>query len=439
MAPTSVLENERGNEATFTPRGFKKPHNVTSAQGCYLTLLDGRKILDACGGAAVAVIGHGNEEVLDATVDQMRRVSYVHTAAYTTDSAEELARCILSYPPNPRHGLEKAFFINSGSEANEGAMKMVRQYFWEKGETQRVHFVSRQRGYHGNTLAAMSISTNPARKIPYEDSITLPNVSHVSPAYSYRDRAPSETEECYVARLIAELDGEFKRIGTTRVAAFFAETVVGAMCGSLAAPRGYFQQVRSLCDKYGILLVLDEVMCGMGRTGTYFAFEQEDIQPDMVTIGKGLGGGYAPIAGILMSKKVVDVLRAGTGSFNHGHTYQAHPVSCATALAVQRIIQRDGLVQRSAEMGRKLQQLLRQSFSGCAYLLFASKVQMVAFEMGVAVYPSPVTSAGSDRDHILLAPPFTVTKDELEIAVQALRAAYDVVEQELIASVDLNC
>lgn len=435
----------------------ERPHKVSHASGSYLTLSDGSKILDACGGAAVTVLGHGNQEVAAATVEQMQSVSYVHTGLYTTDSAEDLAACILA--GSVGHGLEKAYFVGSGSEANDAAMKLARQYFWEQCQTERVHFVSRRKAYHGNSIASMSISTNVARKIPYDKAITLPNVSFVSPAYAYRYQLEDESEESYVVRLAQELDAEFQRIGPHKVIAFYAETVVGATSGCVSPPKGYFPAVQKICDSYGILLILDEVMCGMGRTGTYFAFEQEGIRPDIVTIGKGLGGGFAPIAGVLVSSKVVDVLRRGTTCFNHGHTYQAHPVSCATALAVQRIIQRDCLVQRCAELGHALDSMLRSTLQHRKYvgdirgrglfyavefvankrskkpllpsLRFASRVQQAAFVRGVAIYPGPVKPEGTDSDHILLAPPYNISKDDLEKVVRVLKDAYDEIEFEL--------
>ncbi|KLU86862.1 hypothetical protein MAPG_05870, partial [Magnaporthiopsis poae ATCC 64411] len=309
VQPSTVAISRRSDDAgpgLLHRSLIEDPLDVSHASGSYLTLSDGRQILDACGGAAVTVLGHGNQEVLAATVAQMQKVSYVHTGMYTTGSAEDLARLILS--ASQGHGLEKAFFVGSGSEANDSAMKLARQYFWEQGQTQRTHFVSRRKAYHGNSIASMSLSTNMARRVPYNGALMLPNVSFVSPAYAYRHQAKNTTEESYVAELVSDLDDEFQRLSPDTVIAFVAETVVGATSGCVAPPKGYFAAVQKLCHKYGILLILDEVMCGMGRTGTYFAFEQEDVQPDIVTIGKGLGGGFAPIAGLLISGKVVNAL-----------------------------------------------------------------------------------------------------------------------------------
>ena len=278
-------------------------------------------------------------------------------------------------------------------------------------------------------------------------------MSHVSPAYAYQYRSATGTDEEYVNRLIGELEAEFWRIGPGNVVAFVAEPVVGATSGCVASPKGYFPAVRRLCDKYGILLILDEVMCGMGRTGRMFAFEEDDVVPDMVTIGKGLGGGYAQIAAVLVGKRIVDVLRQGTCAFNHGHTYQAHPVSCASALAVQRIVCRDKLVDRCAGMGKLLESLLRRALEGSKYvgdirgrglfwaveflkdrktkksfdrtMGFGLRVQQAAFERGVAVYSGSGTVDGIEGDNVWLAPPFTVTEKNLREIVDVLREAYD--------------
>lgn len=431
----------------------QQPYMVESAQGMELRLANGQTVLDACGGAAVTLIGHGNTEVQQAIVDQAQKVSYVHTQAYTTAPAEELADLILQ---DNSYGLEKAFFVGSGSEAVESALKLARQYHHEKGDTERVHIISRKQCYHGNTMATMSISTNIARRAPYH-GFMYPHVSHASPAYAYQYKHETESEKDYTDRLLRDLEQEFLRVGPEKVVAFIAETVVGATIGCVAAPAGYFKGVRSLCDKYGILLILDEIMCGVGRTGTFFAFAQEDVVPDIVTVAKGLGGGYAAIAGVLIHSKVVDVLRQGSAAFNHGHTYQAHPISCAAALAVQRIVKRDNLVDRCAKMGLLLEKLLREELHDCKSvgdirgrglfwgvefvkdrkskasfdmeMRFGALVQQLAFEKGVALYPGAGTVDGIRGDHILIAPPFTVTEEQLRVVCRALRDA--VIEAEM--------
>ena len=386
-------------------------------------------------------------------MQQMRNVSYVHTGAYTTSSAEDLASIILNANP---YGLEKAFFVSSGSEAMDAAMKLARQYFYEGGHPERKNFVARKQGYHGTTVGAMSLSSNLPRKVPYEP-LLLQTVSHVSPAYAYQYQLAEESEEQYVMRLAEELDGEFRRLGPETVIAFVAEPIVGATSGCVPAPAGYFRALREICDRYGILLILDEVMCGIGRSGSFFAFEQEDVVPDIMTMGKGLGGGYAPIAGVLISRKVVEALRDGTGMFNHGHTYQAHPLACASALAVQKIIKRDNLVERCRYMGHFLERELRGTLEGKKYVgnirgrglfwaiefvqnketkrsfepkvEFGYRVQRKAFDFGVAIYPGVATVDGVRGDHVLIAPPYTVTEAQLKHIVEVVGEAYHAVER----------
>jgi len=457
-APEAMVPDP-SNPALLHRSLLEKPYNVASGNGSYLTLKDGRQILDGCGGAAVAIIGHGNQEVKAAMIEQIDKISYIHTISYTTDAAEELAECILdNQPENFDHGLEKVYFCGSGSEANDAAMKLCRQVWYERGQPERKYFVSRRQAYHGNTIGSMSVSTILARKIPYDD-IQLPYTENVSPAYAYQYQLPDESEAEYVKRLLNEIEETFQRLGPQNIISFLAEPVVGAASGCVCAPAGYFKGVRALCDKYGILLHLDEIMCGVGRTGTYFAFEQENIVPDVMTIGKGLGGGYSPIAAVLVSKGIVDALRKGTSVFNHGQTYQAHPMVCAAALAVQRIVKRENLVHRCMVMGLLLERSLFATLqdrkhignirgrglfwalefvkdkstkeSLPASLNFGSLVQKRAFELGVAVYPGAGTVDGYKGDHVIIAPPYTVSDEDLRKIVNVLREAYDIEEGRL--------
>ncbi|KAK1965520.1 aminotransferase class-III [Colletotrichum sublineola] len=456
-SPTPVEVKPKDGEGHLMHRSLvQHPSMVESASGVYLHLANGQKVIDACGGAAVALLGHGNEEVIQAIADQARKVSYVHTQAYTTQPAEDLANLLLSGKP---HGLEKAFFVSSGSEAVESALKLARQYHYEKGQPQRLHFISRRQCYHGNTIATMSVSTVAARKVPYQ-GFGYPHVSYVSPAYAYQYRRRDETEAEFTARLLAEIEAEFQRVGPGNVIAFVAETVVGATAGCVAAPAGYLAGVRRICDEHGALLILDEIMCGTGRTGTFFAFEQEGVVPDIVTVAKGLGGGYSPIAGVLMHEKVVTALRQGSNAFSHGHTYQAHPIACAAALAVQKIVRRDHLVARCAQLGKRLEAMLRSELSGCRSVgdirgrglfwgvefvkdretketfdpktRFGLRVQERAFEKGVALYPGAGTVDGSRGDHVLLAPPFTTTDKQLKVVCRVFREAVEEIEAETL-------
>lgn len=423
------------------------PHMVESASGSNLHLSNGRTVIDACGGAAVAIIGHGNQEVQNAIIKQAQKVSYVHTQSYSTPVAEDLADFILDGTP---YGLEKALFLGSGSEVIEAAMKLARQYHFERNEPDRIHFVSRKQSYHGNTMASMSISSNLARKVPYK-GFEYQHVSHVTPPYAYRYKLDGESDVQFTERLLRELEDEFLRVGPEKVIAFVAEPIIGATAGCIVPPTGYLSGVRKVCDKYGILLILDEIMCGTGRTGTFFAFEQENVVPDIVTAAKGLGGGYAAIAGMYVHTKVVNALRQGSQALNHGHTYQAHPMSCAAALAVQKILRRDGLVERCRDMGLVLEKLLRLELAECKSvgdirgrglfwavefvkdsitketfdpsLGFSGKVTQVSFHKGVAVYPGVGTVDGLKGDHILLAPPYTVTEEELTTICRTLKEA----------------
>ncbi|PNY25002.1 aminotransferase [Tolypocladium capitatum] len=436
---------------------LKQPQTVASASGSYITLGSGRRILDGCTGAAVAIIGHGDKDVQAAVMEQMSTVSYAHTLTFTTDSAEHLADMLLEGRP---YGLCKAYFVCSGSEAMDSALKLARQYHVENGQPGRTRLVARRQAYHGNTIGAMSVGSNLARRAPYEGALLLDNVSHVSPAYGYRGQLHGETEAAYAERLVDELDAEFRSLGPATVMAFVAEPVGGATAGCITAPRGYFEGVRRVCDKYGILLILDEVMCGSGRTGTYFAFAQEgDARPDLLMLGKGLGGGYAPIAGVLAHERVIDVVRRGTGTFVHGHTYQAHPVSCAAALAVQKVLRRDDLVSQCAAKGATLEASLRSVFGGRRYVgdvrgrglfwalefvqdkeskqpfepavRFASRVRDEAQAIGLAVYPGTGTADGFNGDHVVLAPPLNISGEDLALLVKLLEEAYGRVERDV--------
>lgn len=434
------------------------PLTVASASGSYVTFSNGHRVLDACTGAAVAIIGHGDPDVQAAIQEQMTKVCYTHTVAFTTPVAEALANDILEGNP---HGLCRAFFVSSGSEAMDTALKLARQFYVEIGQPQRRSLVARQRAYHGNTVGALSVSSHVARRAPFKDALILTNVSYVSATYAYRGQLEEETEEDYSARLVKELNEEFQAVGPTTVMAFVAEPVGGATAGCITAPRGYYQGVRQLCDKYGILLILDEVMCGSGRTGTYFAFEQEGpgVYPDLITLGKGLGGGYAPMGAVLAHKKVIRGLQSGTSYFVHSHTYQAHALSCAAALAVQKVLRRDGLVARCATKGRWLENALNSTIGECKYvgnirgkglfwgiefvkdratkepfepaLRFTWRMVDETFRRGLSIYPGAGTADGIRGDHVLIAPPYNASDEEFEEMIRLLSEAYGTVEREV--------
>ena len=431
-----------------------RPDLAVSGEGLWLTLEDGRKVIDASGGAAVACLGHGNRRVADAIGKQAAKLAYVHTGFFTSEPAEQLAELLLADKPG---ALSRAFFVSSGSEAMEGALKLARQYFVELGQPNRTRFISRRQSYHGNTLGALASGGNHARRIPYEPILSSV-FSHVSPCFPYHYRGAGESDQVYVARLETELEAEFQRLGPENVIAFCAEPVVGATAGCVTALPGYFPAVRRVCDRHGALLILDEVMCGMGRTGTTHAWEQEGVTPDIQTIGKGLGGGYQPIAGILVAERVVSALSAGSGSFVHGHTYQAHPIACLAALEVQRIIGEQELLANVRAMGRLLEERLRERFAthpnvgdirgrGLFFALefvedraarrpFESRLQIHeqikrrALANGVAIYPTGGSVDGMHGDHLLVAPPYTCERSELDLIVERLHKAVTEVFEE---------
>jgi adenosylmethionine-8-amino-7-oxononanoate aminotransferase len=429
------------------------PPAAVRGAGIWLHTADGRAIIDASGGAAVAVLGHGDRRVAEAIGRQAAAMAYAHTGAFTSQPAEDLAECLLDGEPG---GLTRAWFCSSGSEGNEAALKLARQYFLEIGQPGRVRTIARRQSYHGTTLGALAAGGNMMRR-EYHEPILSQTHSLVSPCFPYRFRRDGETDAAYLDRLVDELEAEFRRVGPETVTAFLAEPVVGATAGCVTALPGYFRRVREICDRHGALLILDEVMCGMGRTGTTHAWEQEGVTPDIQVIAKGLGGGYQPIGGILIADRIVQALAKGTGGFLHGQTYQAHPVACAAALEVQRIIREDDLLANVRAMGARLEAALTDRFGNHRHVgdirgrgLFwalefvtdrASKqvfdpalklnerVKAEAFRRGLAGYPMGGTIDGRRGDHFILAPPYTVTAPEIETIVDRLGAAVDAAVQ----------
>jgi adenosylmethionine-8-amino-7-oxononanoate aminotransferase len=427
------------------------PPLAVRGQGIYLYDAAGREIIDGSGGAAVACLGHGHPKVIAAIKAQLDTLAYAHTAIFSCESAERLADTMVGHAPG---GLTHAYFCSSGSEGNEAAIKMARQYFLEIGEPRRVNFIARRQSYHGNTLGALSAGGNAMRRAPYAPLLS-PAFHHVSPCYAYRDRGGDESESQYVARLIAELEAEFQRLGPDTVIGFMAETVVGATLGCATALPGYFEGVRAVCDRHGALLILDEVMSGMGRCGTLHAWEQEGVSPDLQIVAKGLGGGYQPIGGILVHGRVIEGLSRGSGAFMHGHTYQAHPVACAAALAVQQVMAEEDLLANVQAMGARLEQRLTERFGNHRHIgdirgrgLFwavefvadrASKqvfdpalkvnerVKQEAFARGLACYPMGGTIDGRRGDHAILAPPYIATPEQIDTIVERFGEAVDAV------------
>ncbi|KAK5129218.1 hypothetical protein LTR08_003742 [Meristemomyces frigidus] len=434
----------------------KKPANIVSGQGITFTLSSGRTIIDASAGPAVSCLGHNQPTVIEAVTRQMQQISYVYSMGYTSSSAEELASLLLSQKPG---GLAKAIFVNSGSEATDAALKLVSQYWIEMGQSQRTKFIARKQSYHGNTLGALSVSGHASRRAYYEPWMSH-NVSFVDPCYAYRGKADGESDVEYALRLRTQLEDEILRLGPDTVAAFVAETVPGTTIGCVPAVPGYFVAVREVCDKYGILLILDEIMCGMGKTGTMHAWEQEDIRgPDIQTIGKALGGGFVPLSGVLATQNVFDAVSNNSGTLSHGHTFQAHPTACAAAVEVQHIIGRDNLLKNVVVMGSLLQQSLEESLGSLPHVgdirgrgLFwavefmrrpstgdpfdkhagySNRVVEVSQDLGLNILGTLGDTGEYHVEHVILSPPYIVKAEEVAEIVRLLKTAIQLVDQEL--------
>ncbi len=427
--------------------GGRLPQAV-AGQGVFVTDNDGRSYIDGSGGAAVSCLGHGHPEVMAAMRAQMDRIAYAHTSFFTTDVAEELAERLIDLAPE---GLDYVYLVSGGSEAVEAAMKMARQYFVEIGQPQRRHFIARRQSYHGNTLGALAAGGNAWRRAQFQP--ILPETHHVSPCYAYRDQKDGETPEAYAARLADELEAKILELGAEEVIAFIAEPVVGATLGAVGPVADYFARIRRICDKYGVLLILDEVMCGMGRTGTMFACEQEGISPDLVTIAKGLGGGYQPIGAVLLSETIYRAFAEGSGLFQHGHTYICHPVAAAAANKVVELISQPEMLANVRLMGERLQAGLdarlgqsphvgdirgRGLFRGIEIvadketkapfdpaLRMHARIKKEAMARGLMSYPMGGTIDGRLGDHVLLAPPYIVGPDEIDQIVERIGGAID--------------
>ena len=403
----------------------------------------GRGYIDASGGAAVSCLGHGHPDVIQAIKQQLDEVAYAHTSFFTTQASEDLASFLAERAPGD---LNHVYFVSGGSEAVEAALKLARQFFVEKGQVSRRHFIARRQSYHGNTLGALAIGGNVWRREPFLP--LLVPAHHVSPCYAYRDQRADETPEQYAQRLADELEAKILELGPENVAAFVAETVVGATAGVLPPVGGYLKRVRQVCDRYGVLLILDEVMSGMGRTGHLFACAEDEIVPDIITIAKGLGAGYQPIGAMLATSRIYNTILEGSGYFQHGHTYMGHATACAAALAVQRVIERDDLLTNVQERGEQLRAALlrelgdhpnlgdirgRGLFIGLEFVADRQtktpldpaqrthvQLKKLAMENGLMIYPSGGTVDGTHGDHILLAPPFICTEADIEEIVSRL-------------------
>lgn len=424
------------------------PRTATAASGLRFTDAEGNTFIDASGGAAVSCLGHAHPDVLQALHTQLDQLAYAHTGFFTTDVAEELAENLISGAPD---GLSHVYLLSGGSEAVEAALKMARQYFTETGQPQRRHIIARRQSYHGNTLGALAAGGNEWRRAQFKP--LLMEAHHIAPCFAYREQRAGESDLDYAARAANELEEKILELGSDTVAAFIAEPVVGATAGAVPAVADYFQRIRAICDKYGVLLILDEVMCGMGRTGYRYACEYDKIAPDLLTIAKGLGGGYQPIGATLLSQRIYDAFDAGSGFFQHGHTYMGHPMAAAAALAVQKVIARDHLLENVVSMGEHLKAELQAVFGQHPNVgdirgrgLFQAielvedrdektpfnssrkvhaRIKTEAMKRGLMVYPMGGTIDGARGDHVLLAPPFIVSEADLSDITGRLSEAVD--------------
>ena len=422
---------------------------AVAGEGVHVIDRTGKRYIDASGGAAVSCLGHGHPAIGAAMKAQIDKLAFAYSQFFTTDVAEQLAETLIADAPA---GLSHVYYCSGGSEGVEAALKMGRQYFVEKGEPQRQHFIARRQSYHGNTLGALSVGGNAMRRALYAP-LLVDSMHHIDACYAYRGQTAGETLEAYGRRMADQLEAKILELGADSVIGFVAEPVVGATLGCVTAAPGYFKRIREICDRYGVLLILDEVMCGMGRTGTLYASEQEGVAPDLVVIAKGLGAGYAAIGAVLLSQKIHDAFASGSGSFMHGHTYMAHPVACAAGLAVQQVIRDDDLLENVRAQGDRLERRLRERFGNHHHVgdvrgrglffgveLVADRTTKAAFDpscklharirdagmaRGLMCYPMAGTIDGRQGDHVVLAPPFIVDGPTIDTIVDRLGEAVD--------------
>ena len=419
---------------------------AVDGEGCYIVDSEGKRYFDGSGGAAVSCLGHSHPAVIEAVVSQVDKLPFAHTGFFTSEPAEALASLLVEHAPN---GIGHVYFVSGGSEAVEAALKLTRQYFFEIGQPDRSHVIARRQSYHGNTLGSLAAGGNEWRRQIYDP--LLVKTSHIAPCYAYREMRNNESEIAFALRVADELETEILKVGPEKVMAFIAEPVVGATLGAVPAVDGYFTRIREICDHYGVLLILDEVMCGMGRTGHFYACEADGVSPDILTIAKGLGGGYQPVGAMLCSTDIYKAIEQGSGFFQHGHTYLGHPVACAAAHAVVTTILDEKLIARVENQGRKLKMALQDRFGNHPHIgdirgrgLFfgmefvserVSKVpfdpqeayhkrfKAAAFAAGLICYPMGGTIDGKSGDHVLLAPSFLISDNQIDELVNKLAVA----------------
>ena len=425
---------------------------ISHGEGMYLFDKNGKSYLDACGGAAVSNLGHNHAAIKQAIIKQVNEIAYAHTGFFTNEPSEKLATRLCSLMPKQ---FNRAYFVSGGSEAVEAALKMARQHFVEQGKPSKTEFIARRQSYHGNTLGALSVGGNQWRREPFKP--LLSTAHHIDPCYAYRHQNNDETEDDYSIRTANQLEEKILELGAENVMAFIAEPVVGATSGAVPATKGYFKRIREICDAYDVLLILDEVMCGIGRSGSLFAFELEGIEPDLVCIAKGLGAGYQPIGATIVNDKVYHSMASGSGFFQHGHTYMAHPTACACALATIDTIIDEQLIDAVNHFGGKLKRALVEQLGPLPNIgdirgkgLFLgielvkdkttkaplpsstqahNLIKAHAMQNGLMCYPMAGTIDGKNGHHILLAPPFILQDQHIEEIISKLKATIDEVSK----------
>jgi adenosylmethionine-8-amino-7-oxononanoate aminotransferase len=417
---------------------------AVAGDGIYLIDSEGKRYLDACGGAAVSCLGHTPKRVIERTCQQLQQLAFAHTGFFTSEPAEQLADVLVDQAP---HGIEHVYFVSGGSEAVEAALKLTRQYFLEIGQPDRTHVVGRRQSYHGNTLGALGSGGNQWRRRQFEPLLPT-HMSHISPCHYYRWAGAGETPFDYGQRVANELEQEILLIGEGKVAAFVAEPVVGATMGAVPAVEGYYKRIREICDQYGVLLILDEVMCGMGRTGHLYACDDDQVKPDILCIAKSLGAGIQPIGAMLCQDFIFQAIVDGSGFFQHGHTYMGHPAACAAGLAVMEELTKPGMMPHVRTMGTLLQTSLNDALGAHPWVgnirgrgLFvgielvsdketkvaldpnlktAAHIKKVAMDHGLMCYPMSGTIDGQSGDHVLLAPPFIIEASDIQVIAEKI-------------------
>ncbi|MBB4189858.1 hypothetical protein GGE07_006564 [Sinorhizobium terangae] len=422
---------------------------AVKGEGMYIIDKDGKRYIDGyAGGACVSCLGHSEESVIEAVREQIGKFAFFHSAMFTSEPLEELASILTTDAPE---GLTRVFFTNSGSEAVESAVMMARQYFVEIGQPQRKKVIGRRSSYHGANLTALSVGHQLSRRAPFED--ILANVFHISPCYEYRGRQESETVEQYGLRVANELEQAILGLGPNTVMAFIAETVTGTTNGATPPVPGYFKRVKEICDKYGVLLILDEVFCGLGRTGTLHACEQDGVAPDFLTFAKGIAAGYQPIGATMVNEKIYQAIVSGSGTFKGGYTYSGHATACAAAIAVQKVLRGPGFLDHVKTTGNLLSARLNERFGqhphvgdirGRGMLMtvelvedrstkapfaasqdLSSKIYQNAQARGLITHALTGTIDGYVGDHVVICPPLIVTSENIDTIVELLGEAID--------------